>query len=362
MKFLCSHCGAEMVAPDGFEGMAVECAQCGEETFIPKKKRTAEPAAKPAIVKEPEPLALDIDPDEKLSEQEVEWLRERIKHPSPEHNEGRIKIRALPIRLFEEPNSLFVDPDMPITGTERVSAPAPIHAPRIPEPSRLSAREAERPFVDTDVPIIETRSTSAQAPAAQSVGDGLCPICRSRPAEGHTLLYGERVCKSCYMSFANRRQWAFAMDFLAIFGVANIGIYTLLFIIGAVVTQDQPSDTAALLGLFFLMTYFVSVYILFAVKDGFGGYSIGKYLCGLRVLNIDTGKPIGFMESFKRNLIITFASISCFLWPALIVIGMDLNKGERLHDGWARSKVVWGRYKDKRPFWTFVRPQLRGGS
>ena len=62
-------------------------------------------------------------------------------------------------------------------------------------------------------------------------------------------------------------------------------------------------------------------------------------MCGVQVLDEDSGEAGSWLHSLKRNL------------PTLIpivplVIAVQLSKGPRLGDGWANTKVIWKRYRD----------------
>ena len=45
----------------------------------------------------------------------------------------------------------------------------------------------------------------------------------------------------------------------------------------------------------------ISVIAIFLFKDGLGGYSPGKAICGVQVLDVDTREPIGFGVSLKKS-------------------------------------------------------------
>ncbi len=77
--------------------------------------------------------------------------------------------------------------------------------------------------------------------------------------------------------------------------------------------------------------------LLYVCKDCFSGHSPGKGVSGVRVVDRDTFEPIGIVGSLKRNLPI--------LIPVMpIVIAFLLQKGYRVGDGWANSKVIWKKY------------------
>jgi uncharacterized RDD family membrane protein YckC len=72
------------------------------------------------------------------------------------------------------------------------------------------------------------------------------------------------------------------------------------------------------------------------------GQSIGKFLVGLVVINLDNGKPAGLLASAKRNAI--------FVVPGLNVVAIGLEmlsivqdrQGQRLGDRIANTQVVEG--------------------
>jgi len=150
-----------------------------------------------------------------------------------------------------------------------------------------------------------------------------CPLCGlEKHMNKSKLLYETPVCKTCYYKFANRRQMAFIIDNtlfqIAIFTMAFAGIS----VIGAGVD---------------LIGY--AIFPIFCMKDGFAGYSFGKWLCRVRLLNINTGTPGGFYMSFLRNIPTIIP-----IFP--LIIAYQLQKGKRWGDQWSGSKVIWLKYKD----------------
>jgi uncharacterized RDD family membrane protein YckC len=164
--------------------------------------------------------------------------------------------------------------------------------------------------------------------------EGCCPLCgldqhmtKSKP------LYNTHVCKKCYYKFANRRQLAYVIDNL-VFRLALVPLAVLVAYTGT--PSGQPISTNAQLAID-MLPYLV--FPLFAMKDGFAGYSLGKLICGVRLINIGTGVPGGFGMSFLRNLPI-------FVPIVPLIIAYQLQKGRRWGDGWSSSKVIWVKYKD----------------
>ena len=122
----------------------------------------------------------------------------------------------------------------------------------------------------------------------------------------------------CRINFATRRQAAFLIDWYVIY----------LF---CVILWSSSNDFIEFLGVITLS--------LFLIKDGFKGYSLGKGLLGLQVINEEDGEPIGLFRSLKRNLP-TMLPIPLYRF----FLGFQLFDGYRNGDGWAQTKVVWKKY------------------
>ncbi len=160
----------------------------------------------------------------------------------------------------------------------------------------------------------------------------ICPLCgKPRKARAFKPLYNAMVCGRCRNSLARRRQLAFILDWVlwyVILVTAALGMSVLLVACRA---QADVVETLMLASV-----YIVAPLILF-MKDGFGGYSPGKVMCGVRVVHEATNRPIGFFESLKRNLILYVP-----LMP--VVMAFWLVRGHRGGDGWAGTRVIWCRY------------------
>jgi uncharacterized RDD family membrane protein YckC len=76
---------------------------------------------------------------------------------------------------------------------------------------------------------------------------------------------------------------------------------------------------------------------VFLCKDCFWGQSLGKAICGVRVIDETTGEPAGIGASFKRNLPLVIP-----LMP--LVVALQMGKGHRIGDGWSGTKVIWKRF------------------
>ena len=169
-----------------------------------------------------------------------------------------------------------------------------------------------------------------------------CPICdRACTTKKSRKLYDVRVCKKCSNAFVNRRQAAYIVDWIL--------LYVLSFINGIVLALMFPemfSPTGVESPGVTIFWYFHSWFLLplvFCFKDGFKGCSPGKWLCGVRVVDRDTRDPIGAKQSLKRNLVLMIP-----FFP--IVVALQLIKGVRSGDKWARTRVVWKKYIHRVPF------------
>lgn len=171
-------------------------------------------------------------------------------------------------------------------------------------------------------------------PAAPYTGQqqAACPLCvrTGRSMRKPKLLYGHYVCKKCSSGFANRRQFAYFIDiilFQAISLVIGITLVTVMTYQSASEPDVQIAGRVVGIALLPLLLF----------KDGFSGFSPGKALMGVRVINSTTGQPAGFGASFKRNLILLIP-----LMP--IIVAFLLIKGKRIGDGWAHTKVIRNKY------------------
>jgi len=165
-----------------------------------------------------------------------------------------------------------------------------------------------------------------------------CPLCRTRPLA--KKIYGHDVCKKCHYAFANRRQIGYLIDALLMTGI-NLTIGTLL---DGILVRTGVTRPIAIVVAYTFSTIMIS---LFICKDGFGGYSPGKRLMGVQVLDDKTMQPIGFPQSFKRNLFITIGVVPFGIFVSgvlMLVVAYQDAKGYRFGDGFARTRVVWKKY------------------
>jgi uncharacterized RDD family membrane protein YckC len=171
---------------------------------------------------------------------------------------------------------------------------------------------------------------SSFAPAAEP--PQACPLCGKAKKMGKKaqLLYGHLVCQKCYYAFANRRQLAFFLD--AVGWDCTVLVIGMLLGITMAAAGSRPSEIEVagnILGWLLLPVFFC--------KDCFWGHSLGKAICGVRVIDETTGAPGGIVASFKRNLPLLIPFMP-------LVVAFQLCKGHRIGDGWSGTKVVWKKF------------------
>ena len=173
-------------------------------------------------------------------------------------------------------------------------------------------------------------------PVVPETGDLACPLCGRPLIPGKArLLYGELACKRCRFRFSDRRAIALLLDYIVLYPVL-------------VALAAFGLGTSALLSSFFLSgsswPLWVAAGAVVAMKEGFGGGSPGKLIMGLRVVRADTREPIGFLESFKRNILLTFPLVR------ELILADGYLRGTRLGDGWAGTMVIRRKLAHRVPF------------
>jgi uncharacterized RDD family membrane protein YckC len=161
-----------------------------------------------------------------------------------------------------------------------------------------------------------------------------CPLCgNSKHMHKPRVLYNHVICKKCYSGFANRRYLAFFLDWICLFFFcfyAAILIYIVMLALGY--SQKDLENSETLIG--------YSLTTIFLLKDSISGYSLGKLICGVRVIDEKTGKPKGIGGSIMRTL-------PLFIPVIPIIVACQLPKGYRLGDSWSNTKVIWKKYANR---------------
>ena len=155
-----------------------------------------------------------------------------------------------------------------------------------------------------------------------------CPLCGREPKKWLKLNH-VYVCKRCRTKFLSRRQFAFLIDIL----LYNFLVYPLVVYAGTALLARNLGSVAP--GFPWVFVTLPIAWAILLCKDGFGGMSPGKKICGVQVVDIETREPTGFLCSFKRNLPLLIPLVG------LLVIAFRMANGRRWGDGWARTVVIW---------------------
>lgn len=180
-----------------------------------------------------------------------------------------------------------------------------------------------------------------------------CPLCEKelssrwlRKSINRNGLFGVVVCKKCRSKFASRRQIAYLLDGLVMWLVGYAAGYAYIRLV-APVAPPTPRGPALMVTpgyVALLVVTWLIFPLIFCCKDGFSGYSPGKRLMGVRVVDRVNREPISFSRSFKRNLIL------CVPYVGVLWAMGTMMKGRRVGDNWANTDVVWVKYVHKPPF------------
>ena len=125
--------------------------------------------------------------------------------------------------------------------------------------------------------------------------------------------------------------WVIDFLFLSIFFFPATYLYSGKWVMGPEEHLWGISDPICLVFLFIIFFYFI-------LMEAYVGWTIGKRLSGMKVLD-DTGNKIGILKSLIRNLLRLVDGL-----PALNILGIFLiinsPRGQRLGDRIAKTYVV----------------------
>jgi len=155
-------------------------------------------------------------------------------------------------------------------------------------------------------------------------------------------IYEQQVCSLCFNKFLNRRQLSYLIDGF----VYTVPLAGIIFLAARSLKNLNLSDwkVLAILGAIQIVIGF-----LFAFKDGFNGYSPGKFCTDLQVLDEISGRPIPFGKSLKRNWVLVIATVPVVGTLAGLVffikIARQIGNGYRVGDRYAKTRVIWKKYQ-----------------
>jgi len=119
-------------------------------------------------------------------------------------------------------------------------------------------------------------------------------------------------------------------------GIAILVIALAGGIFAAVSEQSGGSGVLYMIFLVLFVVFTVAAAVYSYSRDMFGGKSIARRLLKQKVVDINTGIPIGGWRSFKRELLIHFAPL---ILIELILISSNSAR-RRMGDNWANTIVV----------------------
>jgi len=184
-------------------------------------------------------------------------------------------------------------------------------------------------------PVAQPQVVRIAAPPPMPRGPEIpqtCLLCgRGKHMNDVRTLYGHLVCKKCYYSFANRREFAYFVDILGYWAICLVAVTVFGALMGAAGSSQQEIQNMASAVAWILFP------LILLFKDCFSGQSAGKAMCGVKVIDETTGEPGGLGASFQRNLPLLVPFVP-------LVVAFQLRKGHRTGDGWSNTKVIWKKY------------------
>ena len=201
------------------------------------------------------------------------------------------------------------------------------------ETASRSGLSARLPVPPTPPTRAHRESLSRQQLDGSAQSSNGCPICHAHTdGKPLRLVYDEYACRRCRNSLINRRAVAWILDMVFLW----IGTYALGFMLGIVLVLGNPNveaEFAAASGM--LVGLMFSVFYL--TKDAwFGGRSLGKRLCGLKVIDRVSLRPVGMGASFMRNLPLMIPFV-----PFVAAVQLNSDDCHRVGEGWANTMVTF---------------------
>jgi uncharacterized RDD family membrane protein YckC len=132
-------------------------------------------------------------------------------------------------------------------------------------------------------------------------------------------------------STLRRREWAFLVDILP--GLIFLLIYANFVGFFNVIGSRRITTEGT-----FFISFVALIGLYIVVKDCFFGISIGKRVSGCRVVDYETGKPIGLFQSLLRNILLLIP----FAWILEFVVILLQKDRRRIGDWIANTIVVKG--------------------
>ncbi|WP_196890033.1 RDD family protein [Aureivirga sp. CE67] len=129
------------------------------------------------------------------------------------------------------------------------------------------------------------------------------------------------------LSSRKRRIVAFTIDHFIIISI-------LMTIIFSIIGFDNASQLDVFKKLGSLVFVFILAIVLYLIKDGYNGTSIGKWIMGIKIRRMDDlEKAPSFGQTVVRNLLIV-------IWPIEFIYFASNEKKQRIGDVLAKTVVI----------------------
>jgi len=150
-------------------------------------------------------------------------------------------------------------------------------------------------------------------------------------------LFGWRVCRRCYLRQIAARHYAYAIDFVIVYGLGRL----LSWSIGAFGQIGSPIN---MMDYFQLCLLVLAIRVPLIVRDVVYGQSPGKWLMSLQVVDDKSGEPVGVRKAVSRNIVLILPIVS------EVLIALSFARGYRFGDQWVGARVVPKGQRFRRPF------------
>ena len=190
-------------------------------------------------------------------------------------------------------------------------------------PDELLGKAVECPKCQTEITLPEPaplESGSPEGKLSHTISEKpfycICPVCgKTKNMRNHRILYNYIVCKKCYSGFGRRRRLAFLLDLFLLYFVEILAVILLTIALLAWGYKQTNVESYSMIIIWIVAP-------LFTFKDSIAGYSPGKMIFGLRVIDEKNGKPTGIVGSLLRTLPLYIPFMP-------FIVAFQLGKGHR---------------------------------
>ncbi|TCJ16117.1 RDD family protein [Rubrobacter taiwanensis] len=121
-------------------------------------------------------------------------------------------------------------------------------------------------------------------------------------------------------------------------GIITVAIFVISFVLGIPAAIIGSDALLVLVNLLVFLLSFVIAFGYYIVLEGRSGQTIGKRICGIKVVDADTGQVPGMQAAVLRNVLRVVDGFMAYLVGFIVAITNDQH--QRLGDKVARTLVV----------------------